>query len=92
MHADTVEVLLKEKDLTLATTIMHCRSREEAKKHCSDITEVEPGTIAAARVPYQARSKTCTGCGGPWHKAGLQPIATMYTLPQSRAFCHGVSQ
>ena len=71
-NADTVEDLLKEKDLTLATTIMRFRSREAAKKHCSDITEVEPGTIAAARTPYQARSKTCTGCGGPWHKVGRQ--------------------
>jgi len=45
-EVDTVEDLLKEKDLTLATTITRCRSHKAAKKHCLDITHVEPGTIA----------------------------------------------
>ena len=66
---DTVEDLLKAKDFT---TVMHCHSREAAKKHCSGITEVEHGTIVAACMPYQARLKTCFGCGVLFHKAGRQ--------------------
>jgi len=85
--ADTVEDLLKEKDLTLATTIMRCRSHEAAKKHCSDITQAEPSTIAVARAPYQVKAKTCSGCGGPWHKAGRQQCPAYNQLC---AHCHKV--
>ena len=40
-EADIVEYLLKEKDLSLASTIMSYCSCEAAKKHCSDIIQVE---------------------------------------------------
>ena len=40
-EADIIEYLLKEKDLSLESTIMSCCSYEAAKKHCLDITQVE---------------------------------------------------
>ena len=69
---ETVEDLLKEKKLTLTTTISRCRSHEAVWKQCSDITWSEPSTVAAARVPVQMITKACSDCGGTWHKAGHQ--------------------
>ena len=60
---ETIEDLLKEKDLTLDTTIMHCRSREAAKKYRSDLSQDEQSTLAAVHAPTQARVKlACSGC------------------------------
>jgi len=72
---DTVEGLLKEKEITLAATIMHCHCHKAAKKQCSDITEVDQGIIMAACLQYQTRSKTCTGHGTkrPSTTPSLQP-------------------
>ena len=70
---ETIEDLLKERDLTLDTTIMRCRSREAAKKYRSDLSQDKQSTLAAVRAPTQARVKiACSGCGGSWHKAGRQ--------------------
>ena len=76
--AETVEDLLKENNLTLDSTIVKCRIREAARKHCSDITQREPEGMAALQITQQGRanaavsSGTCSGCGGAWHKGGRQ--------------------
>ena len=44
---DTVEALLQESDLTLATTIARCRSKEAAKKHRTDIITQNTDMVAA---------------------------------------------
>ena len=69
---ETVEDLLKEKELTLTTTISRCRSHEAVWKHCSDITRSEPSTVAATWAPVQMKTKACSDCGGTRHKAGRQ--------------------
>ena len=73
---DTVEDLLQESDLTLATTITKCRSKEAAKKNRSQILarEQETEVVAALHNPQlptqQGRPHTCPGCGGAQHKGG----------------------
>ena len=66
---DTVEDLLQVSDLTLATTITKCQSREAARKHRTDI--VAQGEAIAALIQQQAStSLTCPGCGANRHKGG----------------------
>ena len=52
---DTVEALLQESDLTLATTIARCRSKEAAKKHRTDISTRNTDMVAALRKPHLYR-------------------------------------
>ena len=49
IDGDTVEDLLKEKDLTLATTISKCRSLEAAKQQRAEIFGATPETIMSIR-------------------------------------------
>ena len=95
--ADTVEALLKEKDLTLATTIMCCCNCEAAKKHCLDIIEVELGTIrhcsSTRAIPGKIKDlhilwRTMAQSRPP-AMSSLQP--GVCTLPQSRTFRQSVS-
>ena len=44
---DTVEALLQESDLTLATTIARCHSKEAARKHCTDIITQNTDMVVA---------------------------------------------
>lgn len=73
-HADSQELL----KVTLDNTITKCRSCEVARKHCSDITQQEPGAMSALQINQKGRIKavggqcTCSGCGGAWHKDGQQ--------------------
>ena len=47
---DTIEDLLQESNLTLATTIAKCQSREAAKKHHIDIITQSTDVTAAIRM------------------------------------------
>ena len=69
---ETIEDLLKEKDLTMETTIMHCRSCETARRYHADLGHEDPSTMAEIQTPHQtAKVKPpFSGCGGPWHKGG----------------------
>ena len=53
---DTIEDLLQESELSLATTIAKCQSREAAKKHRVDITTQGTDTVAALRKPQEPAS------------------------------------
>ena len=69
---DTVEDLLQVSDLTLATTITKCQSREAARKHRTDMV-AQGEAIAALRqqqASHQVTSLTCPGCGANRHKGG----------------------
>ena len=64
--------LLQVSDLTLATTITKCQSREAARKHRTDIV-AQGEAIAALRqqqASHQVTSLTCPGCGANRHKGG----------------------
>ena len=71
---DTVEDLLQESELTLATTVTKCRSKEAAKKNRSQMAAQEQETemVAAVRNPQsgaqQRKYHTYPGCGGAQHK------------------------
>ena len=73
---DTVEDLLQESELTLATTGAKCRSKEAAKKNRSQmvVQEQETDMVAIFRNPQlgaqQRKSHACPGCGETLHKGG----------------------
>ena len=69
---DTVEDLLQVSDLTLATTITKCQSREAARKHRTDIVAQGEAIVALRQQQalHQATSLTCPGCGANRHKGG----------------------
>ena len=73
---DTVEELLQENNLTLATTITKCRSKEAAKKNRLDMATSELEVVAALRRPHQpvhhTSPATCPGCGSETHRGGHQ--------------------
>ena len=74
---DTVEDLLQESDLTLATTVAKCRIKEVAKKNRSQmvVQEQETDTVATLHNPQpgaqQRKPHTYPGCGGTLHKGYL---------------------
>ena len=88
---DTVEDLLQENELTLATTIAKCRSREAAKKHRSDITLPEAELVAALRRPQQPTQHnmpaTCPGCGSAVHRGGRRQCPA---FNQTCLYCHKI--
>ena len=65
---DTVEDLLKEKDLSLDTAISKCRAQEAAKKQRAEITRQRP----ADRSTSGSHQRTCAGCGSAPHLGGRQ--------------------
>jgi hypothetical protein len=75
IDGDTVEVLLREKDLTLETTITKCRGQEAAKRQRAEITSRNMEAIAVIRRPRSADKATtqprvCPGCGANFHQGG----------------------
>ena len=87
---DTIEDLLQESRLTLATTITKCQSREAAKKHRADITTTQDAEIVAAlRKPQDTvpQAKPCPGCGSAHHRGGRSQCPA---FNQTCSFCHRV--
>ena len=87
---DTIEDLLQESGLTLATTITKCQNREAAKKHRVDITTTQEAEIVAAlRKPQDTvpQAKPCPGCGSAHHRGGSSQCPT---FNQTCSFCHRV--
>ena len=76
LDADTIEQLLKEKDLTLDKAVNTCRAQEAAKKQRAEITNTprEPVEVCALHRPNlpSRPAKLCPGCGSGWHKGGRQ--------------------
>ena len=75
IDGNTVEVLLREKDLTLETTITKCRGQEAAKPQQAGITSRGTEAIAAIQRPRPASKVTtqpraCPGCGANFHQGG----------------------
>ena len=85
LDGQTVEDLLKEKALTLASTVSKCRAHEAAKRQRQEITggSQEPGVQTLRRTrpdPKQTpppSKQTCPGCGAPFHPgaSSAQPSA-----------------
>ena len=75
LEIDTVETLLQEPNLTLATTINKCQAQEAAKKQRANIANQQPETIAALQrhrnqnSPVPTRTP-CPGCGAATHPGG----------------------
>ena len=88
---DTVEALLQESNLTLATTIARCCSKEAPKKHCTDIITQNTNMVAAPRKPHppaqQDKPSSCPRCGGMYHKGGRSQCPA---FDQTCSFCHKV--
>ena len=82
-----VEDLLQESNLTLATTIAKCQSREAAKKHRTEMVMQGTDVIAALHKPQQSRSALCPGCGGAHHREGHSQCPA---FDQICSFCHKV--
>ena len=81
VDGDTVENLLREKNLTLETTISKCRAQEAARKQRAEITGRAMGTSVVSHTNVQAlrkqttpppNLKTCQGCGFSVHPGGRQ--------------------
>ena len=77
VDGDTVEDLLKEKDLTLETTIGKCRAQEAARKERAEMATgtLPDTTIQAIRKPRSTAqttqtTQTCPCCGGRFHQGG----------------------
>ena len=75
VDGDTVEELLKERTLTLDTTIAKCRASEAAKRQRAEITNQTHPTVQALRRSHPERTteqnkQTCPGCGSGFHPGG----------------------
>ena len=82
LDGDTVEELLRQKDLTLSKTIQVCRAHEAAKQQRLEITGNSPeiGVTSAYKAKRQQRQppkqnplqrntlRNCGRCGKPRHK------------------------
>ena len=67
----TVEDLLKEKDLTLDTTIDKCRAHEAAKRQRVEVSSTPAASIQAVQqTPKATTTQTCPGCGSRFHQGG----------------------
>ena len=77
LDGDAVEDLLREKDLSLETTISKCRAQEAAKKqraemsNTSSIPQIQVVQRQSDRNTPQP-GKTCPGCGYGLHPGGRQ--------------------
>ncbi len=66
IDGDTVETLLREKDLSLDITITKCRAQEAAKKQRAEMVDTSDANIQVIRhrnSTHRPASKTCPGCG-----------------------------
>ena len=75
LDGDTIETLLQETNLTLATTISKCQAQEAAKRQRANLTSQPSESIAALQRPRDKRIQasspmSCPGCGGSIHPAG----------------------
>ena len=79
LDGDTVEHLLRQHDLTLATTITMCRAQEAAKQQRKDIADHSvlairhpPKQPIRQKPPFTSTSapKACPGCGLQTHQGG----------------------
>ena len=76
-EGDTVEALLRERDLTLDTAISKCRTQEAARKQrAAIINDSDNAQIRAVRKQVELTQnrpqKTCVGCGSAPHPGGRQ--------------------
>ena len=78
LEGDTVEDLLRERDLSLDTAISKCRAQEAARKQRADITSGLDGAqihVVGKRQPENPTDRPqrpCAGCGYPPHPGGRQ--------------------
>ena len=86
---DTVEDLLKEKDLSLDTAISKCRAQEAAKKQRAEIPNGTDSVLVhtvrqrpADRSTSGSHQRTCAGCGSAPHLGGRQ------NCPAFALVCH----
>ena len=88
---DTVKELLQENNLTLATTITKCHSKEAARKNRLDIVTQESEVVAALRRPPQPTHHTphatCPDCGSATHRGGRRYCPA---YDQTCSYCHKV--
>ena len=92
LDGDTVEDLLKEKDLSLDKTIATCRAQEAAKRQRAEMVPL-PGEVAAVQTPPSRPTPkstrrtppttVCPGCGGSPHQGGRQ------NCPARGVTCYG---
>ena len=94
LDGDTVEDLLKEKDLTLEKTITTCRTQEAAKRQQAEISRNTPDpaiqTIHRSRpnsaTPPPQSLPVCPGCGCGFHQGGRKQC------PAYNLTCHTCKQ
>ena len=75
LDGDTVETLLQETNLTLATTISKCQAQEAAKKQRASLVPHQPEVNATLHSPHDKRTTAplttpCPGCGAAAHPSG----------------------
>ena len=89
VDGDTIETLLREKDLTLEVTITRCRGQEAAKKQRAEIVgssfETTPYNIHRTQMRNPTR-RSCPGCGGNSHPSGRRQC------PAYSVTCHNCKQ
>ena len=88
LDGDTVETLLREKDLSLQDTIIKCRGQEAAKRQRAEMVgsqgELSPH-IRKTQI-HSPRARVCPGCGADFHPGGRRQCPA-YTLT-----CHQCKQ
>ena len=75
VDGDTIEVLLRETNLTLATTVAKCRGQEAAKRQRSEMISQSPQSISTVQKAHQDKKGytqllICPGCGANAHQGG----------------------
>ena len=84
---DTVETLLREKDLTLEEAMTKCRGQEAAKKQRAEIAvEATPYHVNRAQARNPPTRRSCPGCGGNFHPSGRKQC------PAYNITCHNCKQ
>ena len=84
LDGDAIEDLLKERELTLDTTILKCRAQEAAKQQREEITSTPVGNSLVQAVQKTSLgtshrlSSTCPGCGAGHHQGGRQNCAAYH--------------
>ena len=86
IDGDAVEDLLKEKKLSLETTISMCRANEAAKRQRAEITSQPEPTVQALqrqrpdRNTEQPTKQTCPGCGSGFHPGGRKQCPAFHIV------------
>ena len=87
---DTVEELVQENNVTFATAIAKCHSKEATKKNRLVIATPELEVVSALRRPHQPihhTLPTCPVCGSGTHRGGRRYCAA---YDQTCSYCHKV--